>query len=134
MAQKGGYVIGYTNDWSDFEPEAWASSFLIDWSVYYTQQVEAILAGEFQPGISYGGLADRWIDFAPFGPAVTEETLALVDETIAAIKDGSFDMFAGPIMDNQGNEVLADGVSHTFGELMSMSYLVAGVDGEIPAS
>jgi len=42
--------------------------------------------------------------------------------------------FTGPIMDNQGNEVLADGVSHTFGELMSMSYLVAGVDGEIPAS
>jgi len=42
--------------------------------------------------------------------------------------------FTGPITDNQGNEALAAGVTHTYGELMSMNYLVAGVDGEIPAS
>ena len=50
MAQNDGYVIGYTNDWSDFEPEAWASSLLFDWSTYYIEQIEAILAGEFEAG------------------------------------------------------------------------------------
>lgn len=134
MAQNDGYVIGYTNDWSDFEPDAWASSFLIDWSTYYIEQVEDIIAGEFEPGFSYGGLAEGWIDFAPFGPAVSEETLALVDETIAAIEDGSFDMFAGPIFDNQGNEVIAEGETIPFAERsFCCQWLVEGIVGEIPS-
>jgi basic membrane protein A len=134
MAQNDGYVIGYTNDWSDFEPEAWASSFLIDWSTYYTEQVEDIIAGEFEPGFSYGGLADGWIEFAPFGPAVTEETLALVEERKAQIIDGSFDMFAGPIFDNQGNEVIAEGETIPFAERsLCCQWLVEGIVGEIPS-
>ena len=40
MAEHGGHVIGYTNDWSDFEPEAWASSFLFDWGGYFVSQIE----------------------------------------------------------------------------------------------
>lgn len=134
MAQNGGYVIGYTNDWSDFEPDAWASSFLIDWSTYYIEQIEDIIAGEFEPGNSYGGLAEGWIDFAPFGPAVTDEMLALVDERIAQITDGSFDMFAGPISDNQGNVVIAEGETIPFGERgLCCQWLVEGIVGEIPS-
>ncbi len=134
MAERGGYVIGYTNDWSDFEPEAWASSFLIDWSPYYIEQIEAIIADEFESGISYGGLADGWIEFAPFGPDVSEETLALVDERIAQITDGSFDMFAGPIFDNEGNEVIAEGETIPFEERsLCCQWLIDGIVGEIPA-
>ena len=134
MAERGGYVIGYTNDWSDFEPDAWASSFIIDWSTYYIEQVEAIMADSFEPGISYGGLADGWIDFAPFGPAVTDETLAIVDERIAQITDGTFDMFAGPISDNQGNVVIAEGETIPFEERsLCCQWLVEGIVGEIPS-
>jgi basic membrane protein A len=42
-------------------------------------------------------------------------------------------MFVGPLKDNKGNEVLAEGVQHTYEELMGMAYLVEGVVGEIPA-
>ncbi len=135
MAERGGYVIGYTNDWSDFEPEAWASSFLIDWSTYYIQQVEAIIAGEFEPGISYGGLAEGWIEFAPYGPAVTDETLALIDERKQGIIDGTFDMFEGPIYDNQGNLVIAEGETIDFADRNACcQWLVEGIVGEIPSS
>jgi len=135
MAERGGYVIGYTNDWSDFEPEAWASSFLIDWSTYYTEQVNDIIAGEFEPGFSYGGLAEGWIDFAPYGPAVTEETLALVEERKQEIINGTFDMFAGPISDNQGNVVIAEGETIPFAERsLCCQWLVEGIVGEIPAA
>ncbi|MEM9653169.1 MAG: BMP family ABC transporter substrate-binding protein [Actinomycetota bacterium] len=135
MAQNDGYVIGYTNDWSDFEPDAWASSFLIDWSTYYTEQVEAIIAGEFEPGVSYGGLKEGWIEFAPYGPAVTDETLALIEERKAQIIDGSFDIFAGPIVDNQGNEVIPAGGTIPFEERIACcQWLVEGIVGEIPSS
>ncbi|MEM9467821.1 MAG: BMP family ABC transporter substrate-binding protein [Actinomycetota bacterium] len=135
MAERGGYVFGYTNDWSDFEPEAWAGSFLIDWSTYYIEQVESIIAGEFEPGFSYGGLAEGWIDFAPYGPAVTDEILDLVEERKQQIIDGTFDMFAGPIFDNQGNEVIAEGETIPFAERsLCCQWLVDGIVGEIPAS
>ena len=135
MAERGGYVFGYTNDWSDFEPDAWAGSFLIDWSTYYIEQVESIIAGEFEPGFSYGGLAEGWIEFAPYGPAVTDEMLALVEERKAQIIDGTFDMFAGPIFDNQGNEVIAEGETIPFAERsLCCQWLVDGIIGEIPAS
>lgn len=134
MAQNDGYVIGYTNDWSDFEPEAWASSLIFDWSVYYSEQIEDIIAGEFEPGISYGGLKEGWIDFAPYGPAVTQETLDLIDERKQGIIDGTFDMFAGPIMDNQGNVVIAEGETIEFGDRsLCCQWLVEGIVGEIPA-
>lgn len=135
MAERGGYVIGYTNDWSDFEPDAWASSFLIDWSTYYIEQIEDIRAGEFQPGTSYGGLKEGWIEFAPYGPDVTEETLALIEQKKQEILDGTFDMFAGPIFDNEGNEVIAEGETIPFGERsLCCQWLVDGIVGEIPSS
>ncbi len=134
MAQNDGYVIGYTNDWSDFEPEAWASSLLFDWSTYYIEQIDAILAGEFEAGMSYGGLKEGWIEFAPYGPDVTQETLDLIDERVAGILDGTFDMFAGPIKDNQGNIVVAEGETIAFGDRSACcQWLVEGIVGEIPA-
>jgi len=135
MAQNDGYVIGYTNDWSDFEPEAWASSLIFDWSTYYIEQIENIRAGNFEAGISYGGLKEGWIEFAPYGPDVTQETLDLIDERKQGIIDGTFDMFAGPIMDNQGNVVIAEGETIAFGDRSACcQWLVEGIVGEIPAA
>ncbi|MFT4657585.1 MAG: basic membrane protein A [Ilumatobacter sp.] len=133
-AQAGGYVIGYTNDWSEIEPEAWASSFLYDWGGYYVDQVQSVVDGTFEPEISFGGIADGFIDFAPYGPAVTPEMIAEIDEVKAQIIDGSFDMFAGPIMDNEGNVAIAEGETIPFNERIECcQFFVEGVSGEIPS-
>lgn len=132
-AEAGGYVIGYTNDWSQIEPEAWASSFLYDWGAYYVSQVQAMLDGTWEPAITFGGLADGFIGFAPYGPAVTPEILAMVEEKKQAIIDGSFDMFAGPITDNAGNVVIAEGETVPFETRTECcQWLVEGIVGEIP--
>lgn len=133
-AQNDGYVIGYTNDWSDIEPDAWASSFLLDWGGYYVDQIQAVVDGTWEPEISFGGLADGFIDFAPYGPDVTPEILASVDEAKAQIIDGSLDMFAGPITDNEGNVVITEGETIPFDERAECcQFFVEGVSGEIPS-
>lgn len=132
-AQAGGYVIGYTNDWSDIEPDAWASSFLYDWSPYYIEQIQDVIDDTWEPSIQFGGLADGYIDFAPYGPAVTDEMIAEIEEVKATIADGSFDMFAGPIMDNQGGVAIAEGETIPFEErIVCCDFFVEGVSGEIP--
>ncbi|NBY56734.1 MAG: BMP family ABC transporter substrate-binding protein, partial [Actinobacteria bacterium] len=47
----------------------------------------------------------------------------------AAIIDGSFQPFTGPIKDNEGNEQIAAGASASLGDLLGQSYLVEGVIG-----
>ena len=132
-AQNGGHVLGYTNDWSELEPEAWAGGFLYNWGPYYASQVGDIIDGTWEPAITFGGLADGFIAFAPYGPDVTPEMLATVDERKQSIIDGSFDMFAGPITDNQGNVVIAEGETIPFAERIDCcQWLVEGVTGEIP--
>ncbi len=132
MAQNDGYVIGYTNDWSELEPEAWASSFLFDWGTYYVDQIQNVIDGDFEPAITFGGLKDGFIDFAPYGPDVRDETLALIDERKAGIIDGSFDIFAGPIMDNEGNEIIPEGGTLPFDERYDCcQWLIEGVVGRI---
>jgi len=131
-AQSGGHVIGYTNDWSQIEPKAWASSFLFDWGTYYIDQVGDMIDGTWEPAITYGGLKDGFITFAPYGPDVTDEMLATVEERKQSIIDGSFDMFAGPIADNEGNVVIAEGETIPFDERIDCcQWLVDGVVGEI---
>jgi hypothetical protein len=64
---------------------------------------------------------------------VSEETRAAITEKAAELTENPGGMFVGPLKDNKGNEVLAEGVQHTYEELMGMAYLVEGVVGEIPA-
>ena len=135
MAEHGGHVIGYTNDWSDFEPEAWASSFLFDWGGYFVSQIESVLDGTWEPEITFGGLADGFIGFAPYGPDVSDETLALVEQRKQEIIEGTFDIFAGPILDNNGNEVIPSGGTIPFAErTYCCQWLVEGVVGSIPGA
>ena len=47
----------------------------------------------------------------------------------ADIIAGDFHPFTGPITDNEGNEVVADGETPDDGALLGMDYLVAGVIG-----
>ncbi len=132
-AQNGGHVIGYTNDWSQLEPKAWASSFLFNWGPYYVQQVGDMIDGTWKPAITYGGLKDGFITFAPYGPDVTPEMIAKLDARKQSIIDGSFDMFAGPITDNKGNVVIAEGDTVSFDKRIECcQWLAQGVVGEIP--
>src|SRR4051794_40739432 len=57
-AQNDAHVLGYTNDWSELEPEAWAGGFLYNWGPYYTAQVGDVIDGTWEPAITFGGLKD----------------------------------------------------------------------------
>ena len=124
---------GYDSDQSENFPDVWLSAATYDWSVYEIPRVRAVLEGNWIAGNYYGDMADGHIVLAPLGPIVSEETRALIAEKTEIVKGQSGVMFTGPLSDNKGNQILADGVAATFGELMSMNYLVEGIKGEIPA-
>ena len=66
-------------------------------------------------------------DFGPKVPkAVQDEVLARQDD----IARGKLLPFAGPISDNEGKQVVAKGQAMTDEQILSMNFLVAGVQGQ----
>jgi basic membrane protein A len=99
------------------------TSMYWNWGPIYSDIVERSRAGEFAGGSEYfegdsGGLGLLgFMEGETLQPGVEglpEEDLTLIRDTLAAMLAGDFtrfDVFKGPITDNQGNVVLADGVS-----------------------
>jgi len=126
--------IGYGADGEATAPKSWLTSFTFNWGPYYLAQAQALADGTWKPAIFYGGLKDGIIGRAPFGPMVSADTIALVAKRRQEIIDGTFDYFAGPIKDNQGNLVIAQGETIPWDQRTDCcTWLVEGAVGTIPS-
>jgi basic membrane protein A and related proteins len=103
--------------------DACLTSMYWNWGVEYARIIEASREGTWKGGWEYfdadsGGMGlFGFMEGEEMQPGVAElpaEDLALVSDTLAAMLAGEFDrfdVFSGPITDNQGNQVLAEGES-----------------------
>ncbi|MDH3707447.1 MAG: BMP family ABC transporter substrate-binding protein [Acidimicrobiia bacterium] len=130
--EAGARWVAYNSDMSEFAPTAFVTAPVWDWGPRYTEIVSAVADGSYTPEAYWGGMADGIVGLAPLADDVPDDVAAQIDDIQSQIVDGSFHPFTGPINDNQGTEVLAEGVQHTDEELLGMAYLVEGVIGEIP--
>lgn len=118
----GAKWVGYHADMSEFAPDAWLTAPVWDWKEFYLNRAQAVRDGTWQPEVFYGNMADGMVVLAPFGPSVSDETKALIDERQAQIIDGSFSVFPDPIVDQDGN-------SRPLGDIFAIDYFVEGVIG-----
>jgi basic membrane protein A len=66
---------------------------------------------------------------APFGPLVPQEAQDEVLAVSAAVEDGSIVVFAGPIVDQDGNVKVAEGEVLTDDLMSSVDWFVEGIIG-----
>lgn len=125
---------GYDSDQSENFPDEWLTAAVYDWGPYYTKQVQATIDGTWKPEAYYGDIKDGFTDIAPFGKRVSDETKAAIEAKKEEIVAGTFNEFQGPILDQSGAEKVKAGEIMDFGEQMSITWFVKGVEGEIPAS
>lgn len=80
-----------------------------------------------------GGLKEGFVKTSAYGPAVTAAAKQQADAIKARMLAGQFVIFKGPLKDNKGAVVIADGVAQTQTDiaLESMNYLVEGVLGQL---
>ena len=71
-------------------------------------------------------------DIAPFGKNVPEDVQAKVEEIKKSLVAGELEIFKGPIYDNKGELRVAEGETIALEDLLSMNWLVKGVNGSIP--
>jgi basic membrane protein A len=133
-ADAGALSIGYDSDMRAFVGDTVLTSPVWNWAPKYISIVEEVMAGTYQGDESYyGHMSDGIVDIAELSPLVSAETKQLVEEKRQQIVDGTFQPFCGPVIGANGAEVVAEGKCLTLGELLSIDYFVAGVEGEAPA-
>jgi basic membrane protein A and related proteins len=130
---KGVYAFALDSDMSKYGPKAHLTASTEDWSKYYIQETQLVLDGKWTgKRETRWGLKEGMVKMAPMNAAVTPDVIKLVDAKKAAISDGSFNYFAGPLKDNTGAVRVPAGSTLPVADMMSINWYVEGIDGTVP--
>ncbi len=128
--EAGAYSIGYNSDMSSFAPKAHLTSAVWNWAPVYVKTVEAVKNGTWKGNQSiWWSMADDVVDITPMGAMVSEDIKAKVMEKKAELKAGKDMIFVGPIKNQKGEVVVAEGAVIPDGDLLGMNWFVEGVVG-----
>jgi len=130
---KGIPTFGQDNDQAQFGPDVVKTSTVLEWGDYYTRRAQAMIDGSYKPADMYEGIKEGLVQMAPLNPNLPADVAADANKTIAGWKDGSYDVFAGPIKDNQGNLKVPEGSKLSYGDILGINWLVEGVEGTLPS-
>ena len=129
----GVWQVGYNNDMIDAAPNASLISARINWGIYVTEAVQAVINGETIPADWCKGLADGAVYLSPLNTAIAAEgTQEAIDAAAEAIKSGELHVFGGALKgtspDGETIEIAEGDYFHEQEEASapSWSYIVEG--------
>lgn len=108
--QNGVFHVGYNADMREAAPNASLTSAVWDWSIYLKFAIEKLVAGEEIPVDWSQGLAEGAVDISPLNEEIVAEgTAEAIEEARDRIVNGDWDVFTGPLYNNEGEIVVEEG-------------------------
>ena len=129
----GKRAFGWDSDMTAYGPKAHLGSAVINWGPYYIKAVRDALEGKWSTGQSWWGVKEGAIDFVSVAADVPEDAKKKLEEVKAGLKDGSFAIWKGPIVGQDGKEVLAKDAVADDKFLGGINFYVKGVEGKVPS-
>jgi len=127
------YAFGWDSDMSAYSPEAHLASAVINWGPYYIKATRDALEGNWKGNeASWWGVKEGAIDIVSISDKVPADIKAKVETVKAGLKDGSFAIWKGPIVGQDGKEILAKDVVADDKFLGGIKFYVKGVEGKVP--
>jgi len=128
------YAFGWDSDMTAYSPEAHLASAIINWAPYYIKATRDVLEGKWTGNSSvWWGVKEGAIDIVSISDKVPAETKEKVEKIKAGLKDGSFSVWKGPIMGQDGKEVLKKDEVADDKFMSGIKFYVKGVEGKVPA-
>jgi len=137
-AKRGAMVCGYHCSQAALAPQAYLTGAEWNWTELYPKFVTMWMKGEPIPNFYRGGFREGLIKQSPYGPKVSAAARQRADEVKAALTEGKYVIFKGPLTDNTGTVAVAAGQeliqsNATDAKLEEMHFLVEGVLGALPS-
>ncbi len=130
---KGKRAFGWDSDMTAYGPKAHLASAVINWTPYYIKATQEALEGKWTGGTAaWWGVKEGAIDIVSIAEDVPADTKAKVEEVKKGLKEGSFAIWKGPILDNTGKVVLKKDEVADDKFLGGINFYVKGVEGKVP--
>ena len=129
----GKYAFGWGADMSQAAPKAHLGSVAFDWAGYYVQTVQQVLDKRWKPAPTWQGLRDGRVDLVALSDKLTPEARAAVEEKRKALRDGTLQIWKGPLVTVDDRELLPSGKVGDDRFLEGLMTYVKGVEGQVPA-
>ena len=131
----GKRAFGWDSDMTAYGPKAHLASSIIYWGPYYVKAVGEALDGKWTGASSaWWGVKEGAIDIVSIAADVPDDTKKRIEDVKAGLKDGSFVIWKGPIMDNTGKELVAKDAVADDKFLGGLKTYVKGVEGKVPGT
>jgi simple sugar transport system substrate-binding protein len=130
--EKGKRAFGWDSDMTAYGPKAHLGSAVINWAPYYIKATTDVLEGKWTTGKAWWGVKEGAIDFVSVADDVPPALKEKLDKVKAGLKDGSFVIWKGPIVDNSGKTVLEKDKVADDEWLGGIKFFVKGVEGKVP--
>lgn len=128
----GKRAFGWDSDMSSYGPKAHLGSAIINWTPYYKKAIGDALNNTWSTGQSWWGVKEGAIDFVSVAADVPDAAKQQLEKVKAGLKDGTFQIWKGPIADNAGKELLAKDAVADDKFLGGVNFYVKGVEGKVP--
>jgi simple sugar transport system substrate-binding protein len=133
--EKGKRAFGWDSDMTAYGPKAHLASAVINWTPYYIQATRDALEGKWMGGSNtWAGVKEGAIDIVSIAEDVPADTKAKIDDIKAGLKDGSFAIWKGPLLDNTGKTQLKKDEVADDKFLSGLLFYVKGVEGKVPGN
>ena len=128
----GKRAFGWDSDMTAYGPKAHLGSAVINWGPYYIKAVRDVLDGKWATGSSWWGVKEGAIDMVSLAADVPADVKAKIEEIKTGLKAGTFHPWTGPIIDQSGKELIANGAVADDKFLSGVKFYVKGVEGKVP--
>ena len=126
-------AFGWDSDMTAYAPEAHLASAIINWAPYYILATRAALEGTWKGGeAAWWGVKEGAIDIVSVSDKVPADIKARVETIKAGLKDGTFSIWKGPLLGQDGKAVLKDGEIADDKFLGGVNFYLKGVEGKVP--
>jgi len=121
------YGFGQGADMSKFAPHAHLTAIEDIWGPYYISRAQAMLDGKWESDDAWWGIKEGAVTLSPYNKALPANVAAASDKIVSGYKDGSYDVFTGPIADQSGAEKVKKGDRMSLKDLATIDWYVKGV-------
>ncbi len=125
-------VISYHSAMHKAAPTMLKGAVVHRWEEYYTGEVQKVLDGKWDNTPVWGGVKEHMDELADIA---ADTPKAVVDDIKAAydrMARGEFRPFDGPVVSNEGKEMIPAGKTASDADLQNMMYFVEGVAAKVP--
>ncbi len=126
--EKGIWSIGYDYDNSDTYTNTYLTAAVWNWEAFYKEHIKRCLQGKFQGKHYWDGIESDIVRISKFTSNVKKGISEKVVVAKNKLENGEFDVFYGPIYDNEGNLRVSEGESMTDEAMLNdFNWFVEGV-------